>query len=105
MMQNMTDAQAIEELRNIAKNTGWNERREACEIAIAAIQERRHGEWVYIGVRNDDEDGPCDEYMCSVCGEIFSASVGFKMDFPHCLKCGATMDGGRNNAEKLQVYS
>jgi hypothetical protein len=93
----MTDNRAIEELQNIANNTGWEERRQACEIAIAAIQERRHGEWLLLGTRNDDEDGPCDEYMCSVCNEVFSTAVGFKMTFPHCFMCGAKMDGGKNH--------
>lgn len=82
----MTREEAIKELELIAKVTVWNDRREAIEMAIEALQaETKHGRWI-------DRGTVCQRYECSVCGDqhdwlILPNNINF------CPNCGAKMKG------------
>lgn len=79
----MTRDEAIKELELIAQVTIWNDRREAVEMAIEALQAEsvKHGKWIL----NDN-----GTYSCSVCHSWLPAEQ--KEYARYCLYCGAKMD-------------
>lgn len=83
----MTREEAIKEPELIAKVTMWNDRREAVEMAIEALKDRPHGEWIE---RHEiiNQITFFGENRCSNCGK----RSFIKSDF--CPNCGADMRGG-----------
>ena len=81
----MTRDEAIKELELIAKVTIWNDRREAVEMAIEALQAEpvKHGEW-------EDVNGDETAWRCDQCKEISCCNDNF------CSNCGADMRGDKH---------
>lgn len=52
----------------------------------------RHGQWMF-----DDFDGDGFDYQCSVCQSYT------RNGYRYCPNCGAKMDLGTNNEEKIQA--
>ena len=90
----MTNKEAIKILEKNKPTSDPRLRRielcQACDMAITALQEpeRKHGEWIYHGKADENNNISCN---CSIChaGEVKSLDV----IVPYCWKCGAIMDG------------
>lgn len=55
------------------------------DVLAADVRPERHGEWL------DSESPLTSSCKCSLC------SCYFESETPYCPKCGAKMDGGKNN--------
>ena len=68
----------------------------ALDMAIKALQDRPHGEWLQMEIIDDDmECGVNDDATeCSVCGYVFNSHYWAKTYFNYCPNCGARMKGG-----------
>lgn len=86
----MTREEAIKELELIAKVTMWNDRREAVEMAIEALQREIPKNPVvnYMadsdGARRLEDVWAEDSLLCPVCHTYF----GEVFDEGYCRKCG-----------------
>lgn len=97
----MTNKEAIERLQKCKRNLelgktigvmpeeGANERIEAYDLAIKALQERLQGKWIHIGG---------DEWCCSECGHVITTEGSWENPLDreeyHCIICGANMRKG-----------
>ena len=58
-------------------------------VPVADVAPVVHGEWVHLGG---------DEFCCTNCGFIISDWELPPQEYCYCLKCGAKMDGGVDDA-------
>lgn len=64
---------------------------EFIKLPKADVAPVRHGRWVYSTTYRD-----ADTCLCSECEQMMTTHHGERM--PFCPGCGATMDGGAENA-------
>lgn len=79
----MTREEAIKELELIAKVTMWNDRREAVEMAIEALNDRPQGEWKHTITWQP---------YCSNCEYVFDEDEEYSPFWEFCPMCGARME-------------
>lgn len=88
----MTSKEAIELLKRATMFEPTLENRDypkAFDLAIKALQERPHGEWI----KNEGKDLRDCFYTCSKCGRNINVICGETLDdYPFC-HCGADMRG------------
>ena len=70
----------LEVLKDFSQNNELKNMHEAIDMAIEALEERKHGEWI------ENDFG----WRCSICG---NTSVMWQRTYNFCPNCGAYMRG------------